>query len=61
LQELFRYERVGFDANGRVVGYFTGCDVIPTFYEDLRAVGADLDLKVFAPVERQEQADERRA
>jgi pilus assembly protein CpaF len=61
LQQLFRYERVGFDANGRVVGYFTGCNAIPTFYEELRAVGVDLDLKVFTPVEREEQSDERRA
>jgi pilus assembly protein CpaF len=61
LQQLFRYERVGFDANGRVVGYFTGCNAIPTFYEELRAVGVDLDLKVFTPVEREDQSDERRA
>jgi pilus assembly protein CpaF len=61
LQELFRFERVGFDANGRVVGYFTGCDAMPTFYEDLRSVGVSLDLSVFAPVARGEHADERRA
>jgi pilus assembly protein CpaF len=61
LQELFRFERVGFDADGRVVGYFTGCDATPTFYEDLRAVGVDLDLKVFAPVASREAADEGRA
>jgi pilus assembly protein CpaF len=61
LQELFRFERVGFDADGRVVGYFTGCDATPTFYEDLRAVGVNLDLKVFAPVATRETTDERRA
>jgi len=61
LQELFRFERVGFDADGRVIGYFTGCDATPSFYEDLRAVGVNLDLSVFAPVEREDGADERRA
>jgi pilus assembly protein CpaF len=60
LQELFRFERVGFDANHRVVGYFTGCDSIPTFYEDLRAVGVELDLSVFAPSKPREAGDERR-
>jgi pilus assembly protein CpaF len=54
LQELFRYERIGFDENGKVIGYFTGCDATPTFYEDLRAVGVNLDLKVFSPAVRQE-------
>jgi pilus assembly protein CpaF len=61
LQELFRFERVGFDADGRVVGYFTGCDATPTFYEDLRSVGVNLDLSVFAPTVKREAADERRA
>ena len=61
LQELFRFERVGFDADGKVIGYFTGCDATPTFYEDLRAVGVNLDLGVFAPVDQEDGADERRA
>jgi pilus assembly protein CpaF len=61
LQELFRFERVGFDADGRVIGYFTGCDATPSFYEDLRAVGVNLDLGVFAPVDREDGANERRA
>jgi pilus assembly protein CpaF len=61
LQELFRFERVGFDADGKVIGYFTGCDATPTFYEDLRSVGVELDLKVFAPIDKGTPADERRA
>jgi len=60
LQDLFRYERIGFDENGKVIGYFTGCDATPTFYEDLRAVGVNIDLNVFSPVIRQETADARR-
>ena len=32
-------------------GYFTGCDTVPSFYEELRVTGNDLDLGVFKPVE----------
>jgi pilus assembly protein CpaF len=47
LLELFRFERRGFDANHEVIGNFTGCDAVPTFYEDLRRIGISLDLDVF--------------
>jgi pilus assembly protein CpaF len=50
LNELFRFERMGFDTNGKVIGYFTGCDAVPTFYEDLRAIGVSLDMQIFEPV-----------
>jgi len=53
LQELFRFERVGFDQDGRVIGYFTGCEATPTFYEDLHAVGVKLDLGIFARIDRE--------
>jgi pilus assembly protein CpaF len=54
LLELFRFERRGFGENNEVIGYFTGCDAVPTFYEDLRRIGVKLDLDVFA-VAAQEQ------
>jgi pilus assembly protein CpaF len=47
-QEIFRFERSGFDADGRVLGHFTGCGQIPTFYEDCRRSGVTIDLSVFA-------------
>jgi pilus assembly protein CpaF len=33
----------------KVQGYFTGCDMVPTFYDELRAVGSDLDMDIFKP------------
>jgi pilus assembly protein CpaF len=48
MQELFRFERTGFDANGRIQGYFTGCGQIPTFYEEVQRAGVHLALDVFA-------------
>jgi pilus assembly protein CpaF len=47
LQELFRFEPQGRDAEGRIIGRFTGCDAVPTFYETLREAGVVLDLSPF--------------
>jgi len=50
VQELFKFIHKGYTgANGRVNGYFTGCDLVPSFYEELRAFGAELDLGIFKP------------
>ncbi len=48
LQELFRFERTGRDAEGHVVGAFRPCGNIPTFFEELREQGAMLDLAGFS-------------
>jgi pilus assembly protein CpaF len=57
LQELFRYVSKGYHgANGKVTGYFTGCDMVPSFYEELRAVGNALDLAIFKPTDGQDDA-----
>ncbi len=50
LQELFRFQPQGYGgADGKIQGYFTGCDMVPTFYEELSAMGHALDLGVFKP------------
>ena len=50
IQELFRFVTKGFAAeSGRVDGHFTGCDMVPTFYEELRSVGRELDMRIFQP------------
>lgn len=54
MQDLFLYMQRGYYPEGhpkagKVRGYYTGCDVIPTFYEDLNARGGALDLRLFAP------------
>lgn len=48
-QELFRFERRGYGADGKVQGQFAACELIPTFYEELREHGAQVDLSIFAP------------
>jgi pilus assembly protein CpaF len=69
LQEIFRYVSQGYgnpDQHGlkKVQGYFTACDMVPGFYEELRAVGNELDMDMFKPtlppgMEREERRDWR--
>jgi|LakWasM127_HOW14_FD_contig_21_613341_length_2534_multi_5_in_0_out_0_2 pilus assembly protein CpaF len=47
IQELLRFEQVNRDAHGRIHGRFTGCDVIPHFYEDLFKAGLPQDHTIF--------------
>ena len=47
LQELFRFEQQGRDAQGGVVGRFNGCNAVPAFYDSLREAGIPLDLTLF--------------
>ena len=50
LQEIFRFHNQGYSAeNNKVRGVFTGCDMVPSFYEELRAAGQDLDMDIFKP------------
>ena len=47
MQELFRFQRQGFYENGKIRGYFTPCGAVPSFYEELREFGVELDLSIF--------------
>lgn len=49
LQDIFRFEQQGVDEERRVRGYFSATGAIPTFYEDLRTIGVDVDLSFFSP------------
>ncbi|MEN6587878.1 MAG: ATPase, T2SS/T4P/T4SS family [Sulfuricella sp.] len=52
IQELFRFVNQGYGGKeGLVKGHFTGCDLVPNFYESLRAAGNDLDIGIFKPVD----------
>ncbi len=57
IQELFRFANQGYTGpNGKVQGVFTGCDMVPGFYEELRMAGNDLNLDIFKQVTTQEYA-----
>jgi pilus assembly protein CpaF len=56
IQEIFKFVSQGYgqaDAQGlkKVQGYFTGCDMVPNFYEELRAAGNELDMEIFKIIE----------
>ena len=56
MQEIFRFERSGYGQDGKVRGAFVACDLVPTFYEELRTQGVTLDLEIFrAPADRNQQ------
>ena len=47
LQDIYAYQQEGQTAEGRVRGTFMATGAIPTFYEELRDIGVEVDLKPF--------------
>ena len=47
MQQIYRFQRLGFYENGKIRGQFMPCGCVPTFYEELRQFGIALDLTVF--------------
>ena len=43
LQDIFEFQQFGFGEDGKVKGEFTPSGFIPSFYEDLRNIGVELD------------------
>ena len=48
LQDVFVFAQRGIDAQHRVKGHFAPTGAIPSFYEDLRELGYDVDLSSFS-------------
>jgi pilus assembly protein CpaF len=49
MSELFKYEAVSVDEQGRVVGYFTACGRPPRFYEEFKQKGIAMPVEMFRP------------
>jgi len=47
LQDIFVFDQQGVDENHKVRGCFKATGNIPTFYEELRDIGMDVDVSVF--------------
>jgi pilus assembly protein CpaF len=63
LQDVFRFVNRGYAGERgahRVQGYFTGCGMVPTFYEELRATGAQLEMNLFTPHPDERDEDDGR-
>ncbi|GAA5218214.1 ATPase, T2SS/T4P/T4SS family [Corallincola platygyrae] len=48
LSEIFKFSQSGYDANGKVQGYFEATGLIPDFCEDLAKRGIDINLNMFS-------------
>jgi pilus assembly protein CpaF len=47
MQDIFRFEQRGIDANGKVVGAFSPTGNIPTFLEELMSKGIGVNREIF--------------
>ena len=47
LQDIFVYNQQGVDVDGKVKGEFQPTGFIPSFYEELRTIGVEVDLSIF--------------
>lgn len=48
LQDIFKFEQDGFDADGKVHGHFLPTGHIPDFYQDLIKRGVPVDVTIFS-------------
>ena len=48
LQDIFGFQQSGVDLDGRVQGQFNPSGFIPSFYEQLRDLGKDMDMSIFS-------------
>lgn len=51
MQEIYKFQRLGFYENGKIRGHFVPCGCVPSFYEELREFGVELDLSIFGSEE----------
>lgn len=49
MQEVFRYQRLGLEPNGKIIGRFTGCGVRSHFSERFRQWGYELPPEIYEP------------
>jgi pilus assembly protein CpaF len=47
LEDIFVYEQEGFDPEGRVVGRWKACGVVPFFYPEFKKSGIYLPEEIF--------------
>ena len=49
LQDLYLYKQLGLEADGKVKGSYSPTGVVPSFIEELKAKGIDIDYSAFMP------------
>jgi pilus assembly protein CpaF len=49
MQDIFEFVQTGVDADGRILGALRPTGAVPTFFEQLKARGLELDVTMFQP------------
>jgi pilus assembly protein CpaF len=49
LQQIFEYRRTGINPQGRIEGQYSATGVIPSFVDELRQAGIEVDMSMFVP------------
>lgn len=52
MQEFFNFRQTGRGTNGKITGYFQATGIRPTFFEQLRDYGVNLQTSIFDPSKR---------
>ncbi len=52
MQDIFVFKQTGLDAEGRVLGAIQPSGSVPTFIEDIRSRGLEIDMAMFEPPAR---------
>ena len=48
MQDIFAFNQTGIDANGKIVGRMKPTGAIPTWIDQVKARGIEVDMKMFA-------------
>ncbi len=60
LQPLYEFRQRGFDAQGRVAGFFTASGTIPRFVHELRERRIEVNMALFRPAPQEREAARRK-
>ncbi|MEI6210945.1 MAG: ATPase, T2SS/T4P/T4SS family, partial [bacterium] len=60
MQDIFEFAQTGLGEGGKVLGHFRATGAVPTFLEDLKARGLELDPKIFQPSRERSSAKENK-
>lgn len=47
MQDIFKFEQLGINGEGKAVGHFVATGIRPTFLDRLRTAGCELDMGLF--------------
>ena len=52
MQDIVRYNRLGVDDNGKIIGEFRATGIRPRFLAEVQSIGLKVDARIFDPTTR---------